>query len=373
MPRPLKILSIVPFPLFPLQSGGQNKAFGLLQALALRHQVTLVSPVANTKMPQHSLNVRPSLLSPKFYRYFNFFALPALYKEAKKADFITIEQPFFGLLALILAILSGKKLVLHAHNIEYQRFETLQKWWWHLLKSYEGFIFKKVDTIFFISEEDRKIAIEIFNLDTEKCFVSPYGIDVGQDIPKKIIDLYKAYQIPDQNRVFLFFGKMDYAPNLEAFELIKLQLVPALKKNGYDDFTILICGKGLPTHAISEKDKEHIYYAGFVEDLHSVIRSSDLILNPVTSGGGVKTKVLEAIAQNKTVVSTKAGALGIDQSVCGEKLKIAMDDDWENFARLCWASKDDNLSTPNSFFEKYGWEGIAGKYEEDYISCSVVK
>jgi len=364
MPKPLKILSIVPFPLFPLQSGGQNKAFGLLQTLAKYHQVTLISPVERKNIPPLSFKVKPSTLSPKFYRYFNFFALPSLLKESKKADIIMIEQPFFGVLALIIRFVSRKKLIINTHNVEYQRFKTLQVWWWKLLKSYEGYVLNRADLVFFISEEDRIEALKVFNLSAKKCFVSPYGIELQKEKKQNRDDLHKTYPIPDRNNIFLFFGKMDYAPNLAAFKLIKSKVVPALKKNGYSDFTILICGRGLPNNTFSEKDKEHIYYAGFVEDLHAIIRNSDLILNPVTSGGGVKTKVLEAIAHHKTVISTKTGALGIDQSVCGKKLQIAKDDDWDNFAKLCIASIEDNSPTPPSFFEKYSWEGIGRQYEE---------
>ncbi len=52
------------------------------------------------------------------------------------------------------------KLVVHSHNIEYMRSKSIGRSWWKLLKWYEGWVYSIADNVFFISEDDRKFAIQ---------------------------------------------------------------------------------------------------------------------------------------------------------------------------------------------------------------------
>ncbi len=86
-------------------------------------------------------------------------------------------------------------------------------------------------------------------------------------------------------------------------------------------YKILVCGKGLPYFFNDLKDyaDKNIIYAGFVDDISAYFKAADIFLNPILSGGGVKTKAIEALAMNCTVISTELGAMGIEKKVCGRK------------------------------------------------------
>ena len=43
------------------------------------------------------------------------------------------------------------------------------------------------------------------------------------------------------------------------------------------------------------KDIKNLVYAGFVNDVDVYYKGADLFINPVNSGGGLKTKLVEAI------------------------------------------------------------------------------
>ena len=61
-----------------------------------------------------------------------------------------------------------------------------------------------------------------------------------------------------------------------------------------------------------EKDyPENIKILGFVEDLNFEIGKAVVVINPIVSGGGMRGKVLEAMAAGKTVISTSMGAEGL--------------------------------------------------------------
>ena len=71
---------------------------------------------------------------------------------------------------------------------------------------------------------------------------------------------------------------------------------------------------------------------GFVEDLELYLTGCHVFLNPVHSGGGIKTKLVEALAFNLNAVSTENGAIGIDPGFCNEKLIDLSGHDWTSFA-----------------------------------------
>ena len=48
---------------------------------------------------------------------------------------------------------------------------------------------------------------------------------------------------------------------------------------------------------------------------------ADVFINPITSGGGIKVKIMEALSYGLPVVSTVHGAKGIDKTVTGRQLR----------------------------------------------------
>ena len=52
-------------------------------------------------------------------------------------------------------------------------------------------------------------------------------------------------------------------------------------------------------------------YRGYVEDLREVYRQSRVYVAPVTSGGGIRTKIVEAMAAGVPVVTNSFAPLGL--------------------------------------------------------------
>ncbi len=127
-------------------------------------------------------------------------------------------------------------------------------------------------------------------------------------------------------------------------------------------YKIIICGKGLPAHyqKLAGYSGKNIIYAGFVDDINIYFKGADIFINPVTDGGGIKTKVVEALGFNLSVISTESGAIGLPSSVTGRKLTRIKDGDWNSFAQAITAV-DSNDNIPQSFFEHFFWGNIAKK------------
>jgi glycosyltransferase involved in cell wall biosynthesis len=112
---------------------------------------------------------------------------------------------------------------------------------------------------------------------------------------------------------------------------------------------------------LSAYQDRNILYAGFVDDIETYFKGADVFLNPVLSGGGVKTKMVEAIGLGTTVVSAQTGATGIQKDVCGEKLLLAEDRDWDDFTNKILAALQKDQPTPDAYYETYNWGNIIQK------------
>ena len=176
-------------------------------------------------------------------------------------------------------------------------------------------------------------------------------------------EVLQRHGIHPDDKIFMFFGVLKYLPSIESLSIIIDEISPRLKKlMGDRGYKILICGGGLSKEyqsRFNDLKKNNVVYAGFVEDINSYIRSSDVVMNPAMQSGGIKSKVIEAIGQNRPVVSTSMGAIGIDTTVCGNKLQVVVDNNWDMFANSLVNALSLTGDTPQAFFDKYSWQGIA--------------
>lgn len=359
------ILSIVPAPLMPAVSGGQKHTYGLLDALGKRCALICITDT-HSSSDGLSFTLKP-LIPHNYKKYLTRINYAMLLKQVQdiKPKAILLEQPYMALMVDRIARKTGVPFYIHAHNIEFLRFRSLGNWWWPLLYFWEKLAFSKAEAIFFISEEDKHLALKNFRIKESKCIVSPYGVPQDSVIipsKEKVEEVRTRHGIGMDDKVFMFFGVLKYLPNIEALEIIINEVLPRLKKRYKGQFKVLICGGGISDSykkQLQITDPEHLIYAGFVNDIDEYTQSADVILNPILNGGGVKTKVMEALGFNKNVVSTHTGSLGIDHQLCGEKLYVVEDKAWDSFVDACIEASTNTSDIDPVFFKKYGWKAIA--------------
>lgn len=359
-----KILSIVPAPLLPAVSGGQKATYGPLDALGkIANVVSITDTDSSTR--GHTFKVKP-LIKHNFYKYFS----PKNYKiisqqiSFENPNVVLLEQPFMGPIVYLACKIKKVPYFVHEHNVEFMRFKSLGKFWWPILYLIERFTIKKATGVFFITEFDKQLALKSFKIPNKICEVAPYGVPFDAPIfinSDKRREVRARHAITEDEKVFMFFGVLKYLPNIEALEFILQEINPLLKEKYPGKYKILICGGGLSEsyNKLEDFKKDHVIYAGFVEDIDEYTQSADVILNPVLSGGGIKTKIVEALGFNKNVVSTKTGAIGVDPKYCGSKLRIVQNNDWEAFVQQAIKASNDNSNIPASFFEVFSWKSIA--------------
>lgn len=325
----MKIFALVSYPFLPAKTGGEISTLQLLHFLGKEHQVTVftVDPYAPIDNQELGFEI---IFGMRFkpWRYLNILLPFTLRKhiKAQQSDVLFLDQPFMGWMIPVLKILTGKKVFVRCHNIEYLRFKSMGKSWWSLMYMYEKMVHQMADLVIYLSDVDQKHAQFEFNLATEKTTLIPTGISYSE-APKPIVNakeiVCKAAGIGLNQPIILYFGTMHYQPNYEGVNYVVNEVYTRLVKKLGSGFMLLICGKGLPEEIAHKLENlSQIKYLGFIENLDQFIDAADVLLNPILSGGGVKTKALEGMGRNKTIVSTETGALGIDPGVCGTYLKL---------------------------------------------------
>ncbi|MBL7733082.1 MAG: glycosyltransferase family 4 protein [Chitinophagaceae bacterium] len=364
-----RVVDIMPYSYLPYYSGGQKSIAQFLQYLGRITSLDVITVEENDKTLAREYNLVPFLKKGKSKYYdFRLTSVISDHLSAIKATSIIWEHPYYAWLAFRVRRRTGIKTIIHTHNIEHQRFRSLGKWWWPLLKYYERWCFRKADLIFFIAPEERSFAIDQWKIAPEKCINVPFGVPNEASPADKLPCKQKIcneLQIAEDTTLLLFNGLLSYQPNLDAVEYILKNINPLLNRQ-MSNYKILICGKELPAtmNDLREYKNVNIIYAGFVPDIESYFKAADIFINPVVRGGGVKTKLIEAIANGTSSVSTKSGAAGVEKQSCGNKLTVVSDNDWEGFVRAIVSCSSMNQPTPQLFYDTYHWGNIAKRVEQ---------
>ncbi len=366
----MKVISLVSYPFLPARSGGQKGIALFYKYFSRYHSVTCITTKKNQPEFAEGYEVT-NILSNSSFRYINpfiFFRIRKLIRE-KKASHLILEHPYYGWLGVLIKKTCGVHLVVHSHNLEGNRWKSLGKWWWRILWNYEKFTHRHADFNFFIQDADRCYAIKSFGLNEDRCLTVSFGTEIPEPpTPESRAEagrlLHQQLQIPKSVPLLLFNGAFKYPPNIEALENLLFKINPILQSRGFF-YHLLICGLDIP-ESILEKEFPSVRILGFVENLDLYLKGCNTFLNPLISGGGIKTKLVEALAFNLNVVSTENGAIGVDPELCDGKLILCTDSDWNLFAETIIQSIEVKATIPHDFYDHFYWANIT-KRAADFI------
>lgn len=359
-----KVLNIVPYPFLPYSSGGQKLIALFNEYLGAKTNLHVAGTTDNVTKDISSYVFHP-VLSYSRWRYLNPLIPIKLIRLIQKNNLETVilEHPYYGWLIPFFRLFTRASIICHTHNVESERFRSIGKIWWRLLASYEGIVLRHCDQVLCITDEDRQFFINKMGVEKKKCIIVPYGIEQKEPPSDKAACkrvVCEKHQLDPSLPVLFFNGALDYKPNKDALDIILDEIIPRLIKNNFNT-QIIIAGRGLPAHyhTLISEQKGGIIYAGFVNDISLYTKAADILLNPVMTGGGIKTKMIEALGMGTSVVSTVSGAAGADASVTDGKLITVNDQDWDSFAeKIMKAAASANKPTPPAFYERYYWGNI---------------
>lgn len=362
-----RVASLVSYKILPAKTGGQRAICLLLQYLSKEVPLTCYVTSDNETIQDAPFPVT-SFFGASRLRYINPVYFFRLRREIKRtnATHILLEHPYWGWLGVLLQSFTKARLIVRSHNIESLRFRSMGRWWWRVLGWYEKFTHRCASLNFFITEEDRQYAIRNFKLNPAKCVVITYGTERTAS-PSPAMrraareTVCQRHQLDPSGALFFYNGTLDYPPNRKGLDFILEQISPALTQKGIPH-TILISGSKLPSAYEEILRTGPVRYAGFVPEVEEYFLAADVFLNPVLGGGGIKTKLVEALAAGTSAVSFADGAFGVPETICGGKLKVVEDRNIPAFVEAViqlLQHKDETM--PQTFYSHFSWAAIARK------------
>jgi glycosyltransferase involved in cell wall biosynthesis len=144
--------------------------------------------------------------------------------------------------------------------------------------------------------------------------------------------------------------------------------MPALH-NKYPHLKLYLVGSN-PVKKIKMLKNSFIDVRPDVPDVREYMAKAEMLVVPLRIGGGMRIKILEALAMKKAVVSTSVGCEGIDVKH-GEDLLVADSEDGL-VKGISVLIENRNYRTKlgiqgcQTVQEKYSWESIAELIENNY-------
>ncbi|AFK22062.1 glycosyltransferase [Pyrococcus sp. ST04] len=230
------------------------------------------------------------------------------------------------------------------------------------IKYYEIKNYKKVNLCIVKSDYDRKILKSY--LTSVNIYAIPNGVDIEYFNPQVIHNTnLGAYYC---NNYIIFFGDMSPTVNVQAVLFFYKKIFPLIRKK-YPTIKFYIVGRN-PSPEIRNLQKDpNVVVTGAVDDIRPYVACSAVVIAPMISGGGIKNKVLQAMAMGKPVVTTSIGVRGVR----AEHLKeIIIADDPEEFANyILELFRNPKLRKKIGYRArklveiKYTWDKIGEKFE----------
>jgi polysaccharide biosynthesis protein PslH len=240
------------------------------------------------------------------------------------------------------------------------------------LRRFEARTMQTADLTLCVSEADAA-ALQPLAPD-RPLIVAPNGVDAGYYSPEGIPRERPRFDI-------VFSGTLDYRPNLDAVAWFVNDVWPLLK--GEQDarrdrpLRLGLVGRNPPTEITRLAGNPGITVTGSVADDRPYFAGATVYILPMRYGGGVRLKLLNALAMGCAVVSTTAGAEGL-ATRDGEHLLLA--DDAPAFARAVARLLDDadlraRLGAAGRALvrERYDWASIAARVVAGYDAAFAIR
>ena len=363
-----RILLFTPQLPYPAQQGTTLRNFNIIRGLAERHQLALLSYVAQDEdsfddslrilsqycqpivtvsankrtnkdrfvgivtstMPDMSLRLQSDEIDEKIT------SLLASGDEAGQRPFEIVQIEGIEMANVISSVKGANlnsKIVFDNHNAEYElqrrTFEAdlkrIRRWplaaysfiQARRLKRYEKWACEGADHTVAVSSADKLSMMSIApNVDVS---VIPNSVDIA--------DYVRDEDVAGKEYDLVFIGKMDYRPNVDAVLWFAESIWPNLIKHR-PQTTWAIVGQNPHSRLKKLRGRQGIKITGKVERIHPYLSGGAICIMPLRFGSGTRLKLIEAMASGKAIVSTAIGAEGFGL-VNGQELIIA--DNAENF------------------------------------------
>jgi GT2 family glycosyltransferase len=389
--RPLEILFVSPYSLYPPTHGGGVFMYQVVKALSARHRVHVLAFVdreeeleSNEHLKQFAVTVecvhRPYAPRGDFLGLIPYavrcFASDDFRRRVQRAlfrhdaDILQLEYTQLGQFG---GGLRRTPSVLFEHDVYFQSVRrrlaraegfgefcsTLVEWLRAL--RYEPKMLRRMDAVQTCSQQERRL-LQSF---------------IGRKQPKIETGLRAAVDAGAYRPVFsgrrkdtaLFIGNFQHLPNQEALRFLIRDVLPKLRQ-AHPGAELVVAGAQANTEMEELAGAEGVTFLGRVDEIREPLSRYAVFLCPIFSGAGVRVKILEAFAAGIPVVSTPLGAEGLD---CEDGRELLLADDADGFVSVTKALFDDPARAEQiariareTLEAKWDWQVVVPRLESSY-------
>jgi glycosyltransferase involved in cell wall biosynthesis len=392
---------------WPPTSGKRIRTMGLVSRLARRHRITYVchanaDPAEGREALAHfrSLGIQTAVIPRQppprsgvgFYARLmaNLFSplpysvashcsaeLEAALHRLSRARRFDLWHAEWAPMAWALRGLPGRKLVM-AHNVEaviWQRYhETernlLKRWYighqWRKMEAFERGALSQASLAVAVSEVDAQRIRQEYG--ARNVHVVDNGVDTAYFTP--------APDVTRRPEALLFLGSLDWRPNLDAARLLLDSIFPAVRAQA-PQAELWLVGRNPPAwlyEAAARTPGATVF--GSVPDVRPFLHEAGQMVVPLRIGGGSRLKILEALACEAPVVSTRIGAEGLELQPGAHYVETA---GVEGMAEAIVAAirspgrmRQQARAGRQRVLERYDWDGLASRLEGLWYRCARV-
>lgn len=392
----MKILFVAPYPPYPPRGGGQQRIYQFIRHVAREHEVWLLaltpSPEAALGLaPLHDLchvTTVPTPLRTPWQRLHTTLTspLPDMTFRGRSPTLATTMDELLRAVPFDLVQCESIEMAQYAQGrtgtarplyiydafnaefvIQQRAFTTDVRYvrklpaalysliQWRKLRRYESRLTCRFGGVLAVSDGDAAILQgldPLLNVD-----VVPNGVDTTYFRPERQLNAEQAAPM------LLFTGTLDYRANIDAVRWFVDEVLPLVQAE-QPQVRFSIVGRN-PLAAVQQlAQRPGVDVVGEVDDVRPWFNQAAAYVVPMRIGGGVRLKVLEALAMEQPVISTSMGAEGITGLIPNTHALLA--DNPATFARqILRVLKEPELArqlgeTGRSFVEqRYDWRVIA--------------
>jgi polysaccharide biosynthesis protein PslH len=228
--------------------------------------------------------------------------------QTQRFDVVALEDNSMG----VFRVPGDLPAVLTEHEVRsprdvYGQLGPLQPWIRRTVRAldrrrwprYQESVWRKYDRLQVFTRRDASHVMDVAPELGERVRVNPFGVDLPDPADP-------AREEPD---TMLFVGNFMHPPNLDAAAWLAREIVPRIRVLR-PSARLTIVGAALPGQ-VRALGGDGVEFVGDVPLIGPVLESTALVLAPVRHGGGMRMKVLQALAAGKATVTTRRGAEGL--------------------------------------------------------------
>lgn len=145
----------------------------------------------------------------------------------------------------------------------------------------------------------------------------------------------------DDGRTIGFHGYMPWEPNHTAAAMLTGPIAAALTRSAGPEIRIRVGGRDIPQSLRQRDGRNGVEVCGYIDNLRDWFASLSLYVMPMVLGGGVKNKLLEAMAAGVPVLTNPRGAESLPPACLDAIAIVERERDWAERIRELLSRPDE--------------------------------